>query len=82
GTIVDSSYVGVSTQYLVRMPWDQELTVFSQNDGTADPLRPGDAVELRWQPRHTFCLDGSGAIDAGVIIDDTAASAAGAKASV
>ena len=31
--VSDVSFVGVSTQYLVRMPWGQELTVFEQNTG-------------------------------------------------
>ena len=33
GVVSDVSFVGVSTQYLVRMPWGQELQVFSQNTG-------------------------------------------------
>jgi spermidine/putrescine transport system ATP-binding protein len=47
----------VSTQYLVRMPWGQELTVFAQNTGARDTFAVGDAVDLRWQPSHTFVLD-------------------------
>ena len=31
GVITDASYIGVSTQYLVRLPWEQEVSVFSQN---------------------------------------------------
>ena len=38
GTVTDTSYIGVSTQYLVRMPWGQELTVVRQNDGA--PIQP------------------------------------------
>ena len=33
GVVTDVSFVGVSTQYLVRMPWGQELMVFEQNTG-------------------------------------------------
>ncbi len=33
GVVTDVSFVGVSTQYLVRMPWGQELPVFEQNTG-------------------------------------------------
>src|SRR3954452_23738655 len=33
GVVTDVSFVGVSTQYLVRMPWGQELQVFEQNTG-------------------------------------------------
>jgi spermidine/putrescine transport system ATP-binding protein len=58
GTVTDTSYIGVSTQYLVRLPWDQELTVVRQNDGAAI-LRPGQSVDLSWEPDHTFGLDAS-----------------------
>src|SRR4029450_5712607 len=33
GVVSDVSFVGVSTQYLVEMPWRQELMVFEQNTG-------------------------------------------------
>ncbi len=56
----DASFTGVSTQYLVRMPWGQELMVFVQNLGTGGVLRPGTQVDLHWNPEHTFALDGSG----------------------
>ena len=46
-----SSFIGVSTQYLVRMPWGQELTVFEQNSGARDGFRAGDRVDLHWTPR-------------------------------
>ena len=39
GVVTDVSFVGVSTQYLVRMPWGQELQVFSQNTGRHPALR-------------------------------------------
>jgi spermidine/putrescine transport system ATP-binding protein len=57
GTVSDVSFIGVSTQYLVRMPWGQELTVFEQNSGARDSFRPGDEVDLHWLPAHTFLLD-------------------------
>ena len=41
GVVTDASFTGVSTQYLVRMPWGQELTVFAQNLGAGGVLRPG-----------------------------------------
>ena len=55
GTIVDTSFVGVSTQYLVRTAGDEELTVFSQNTST-HVRRLGDRVTLSWHPEHTFGL--------------------------
>ena len=68
GVVVDASFTGVSTQYLVRMPWDQELTVFVQNLGVSDRFAPGDRVNLCWDPGHTFGLAGDAA--AGVEVDD------------
>ncbi|NUT32764.1 MAG: ABC transporter ATP-binding protein [Hamadaea sp.] len=64
GVITDSSYVGVSTQYLVRAPWGQELSVFAPNSGTGGPLQPGTAVTAYWHPSHSFLLarDEAGAL--------------------
>lgn len=57
GVVSDVSFIGVSTQYLVRMPWGQELTVFEQNSGSRDTFRTGEKVDLHWTPEHTFLLD-------------------------
>jgi spermidine/putrescine transport system ATP-binding protein len=57
GIVTDVSFIGVSTQYLVRMPWSQELTVFEQNTGARDSFQVGDRVDLHWSPGHTFLLD-------------------------
>ena len=56
GVVTDASFTGVATHYLVRLPWEQEIAVVQQNDGTA-PLRPGQAVTVTWQPSHGFGLD-------------------------
>ena len=65
GKVVDVSFVGVSTQYQVEMPWSQELMVFEQNDGTTPMLELGDLVRLQWMPKFTFGLDGAQDADAG-----------------
>jgi spermidine/putrescine transport system ATP-binding protein len=57
GVVTDVSFVGVSTQYLVRMPWGQELQVFEQNTGRRRLFRAGDLVELSWRPEYAFLLD-------------------------
>ncbi len=57
GVVSDVSFVGVSTQYLVRMPWGQELQVFEQNTGRRRLFRAGDSVELSWRPEYAFLLD-------------------------
>jgi spermidine/putrescine transport system ATP-binding protein len=69
GTVVDTSYIGVSTQYLVRLPWGQDLSVVRQNDGAAI-LRPGQDVYLSWDAEHTFGLDARQDANAGVEIED------------
>ncbi len=65
GVISDVSYIGVSTQYQVEMPWGQELIVFEQNDDGVPPLDKGDKVKLSWEPIFTFGLDGSQDANAG-----------------
>jgi spermidine/putrescine transport system ATP-binding protein len=68
GVVVDASFTGVSIQYLVRMPWGQELTAVAQNMGLTERFAPGDAAQLCWEPGYTFGLAGDAA--AGVEIDD------------
>jgi len=65
GVVTDASYIGVSTQYLVALPWGQEVSIFSQNLSTEGPLRAGDDVVLHWNPAHTFALDATQDADAG-----------------
>ncbi|MBF4160482.1 ABC transporter ATP-binding protein [Nocardioides acrostichi] len=57
GVVTDVSFVGVSTLYQVRMPWGQELAVFSQNTGRTRMFRTGERVELSWRPEYAFLLD-------------------------
>jgi len=59
GVISDASYIGVSTQYHIEMPWKQELAVFEQNDDGVPPLEKGEAVVISWEPIFTFALDGA-----------------------
>jgi spermidine/putrescine transport system ATP-binding protein len=58
GTVTDVSFTGLSTQYVVRTPWDAELGVFTQNAGGEAAVRPGDSVFVAWRPEHTFPLAG------------------------
>jgi spermidine/putrescine transport system ATP-binding protein len=73
GTVVDVSFTGVSTQYLVRMPWGQELTVFAQNLGLFGRFTEGEQVALSWDPAHTFLLAGDAT--AGTEVEDAPLSA-------
>ncbi len=68
--VTDRSFVGTSTQYLVRTPWDLELVVFEQNDEGLHDLRVGDKVSLEWDSQHTFGLDGAQDVNAGADLDD------------
>lgn len=65
GKITDVSYIGVSTQYQVEMPWGQEIAVFEQNDDGMPALDKGDEVRLTWEPNFSFALDGSEDASAG-----------------
>ncbi|WP_245750172.1 ABC transporter ATP-binding protein [Nocardioides terrae] len=64
--IVDSSFIGVSTQYVVRMPWGREMLAFEQNTGARGVLAPGTKVDVSWRPEFAFLLDSSQDIDAGL----------------
>ncbi len=64
GVVSDASYVGVSTQYLVRTAWGSELSAFAANSGVGGRLAVGTPVTAHWDPRHAFVLPrGSGQND-------------------
>jgi spermidine/putrescine transport system ATP-binding protein len=65
GHIEDVSYIGVSTQYQVEMPWGQELMVFEQNDDGVAPFSKGEDVNISWEPTFTFALRGDEDASAG-----------------
>ncbi|MFC3688337.1 ABC transporter ATP-binding protein [Aquipuribacter hungaricus] len=56
--VVDRSYTGVSTQYLVDLPGAGRLSVFAQNLGTGPDPAVGDDVHLCWAVEHGFLLPG------------------------
>ncbi|QES47966.1 spermidine/putrescine ABC transporter ATP-binding protein [Streptomyces venezuelae] len=66
GRIVASSFIGVSTQFVIDSPVCAELEVYVQNIERDARLVPGAEVVLHWNPEHTFGLDASQDIDAGV----------------
>ncbi|GAA2517534.1 ABC transporter ATP-binding protein [Streptomyces gobitricini] len=73
GRIVDTSFIGVSTQYVVDSPAGTALQVYEQNVERDSRLAPGAEVVLHWNPAHTFGLDAAQAIDAGVeTVEDAA----------
>jgi spermidine/putrescine transport system ATP-binding protein len=54
--VTDACYAGVSTEYLLRTPWGQEMSVFSANAEPGGPLHPGTEVTAYWHPSHSFVL--------------------------
>ncbi|MBB5479203.1 ABC transporter ATP-binding protein [Micromonospora parathelypteridis] len=56
GVVTDASYVGVSTQYLLRAGWGTELSVFVANSGAAVRTPVGSEAVACWDPRHAFLL--------------------------
>jgi spermidine/putrescine transport system ATP-binding protein len=59
GSVIDASYVGVSTQYVVRLDSGKDVVVYSQNldtSGVAEQHTVGERVLLTWSPRHTFVI--------------------------
>ena len=68
GTVLDASYIGVSTQYLVETADGHKLTVYAQNletGGAAEALADGEQVRLTWKPQHTFVIRGPSGDSAG-----------------
>ncbi|PSJ27844.1 spermidine/putrescine ABC transporter ATP-binding protein [Streptosporangium nondiastaticum] len=65
GRITASSFIGVSTQYLVDSPVATGLSVYEQNIERDSRLMPGADVVLHWNPGHSFGLDAAQSIEAG-----------------
>jgi len=63
GVVLDASYIGVSTQYLVETRDGHKLTVYAQNletSGASEALADGQRVRLTWRPQHTFVIERPG----------------------
>ena len=59
GTITDASYLGVSTQYIVRLTDGHRVTVYEQNVQRATKSElwtAGENVQLSWLPEHSFVV--------------------------
>ncbi|WP_159773531.1 ABC transporter ATP-binding protein [Streptomyces sp. HM190] len=66
GKIAATSFIGVSTQYVIDSSVCPEFEVYVQNVERDARLVPGADVVLHWSPAHTFGLDAAQDIDAGV----------------
>jgi spermidine/putrescine transport system ATP-binding protein len=69
GVVADASFTGVSTQYLVRLPWGQDAVVFAQNLGLGERFPAGTPVDLVWDVDHTFALPGGMSAADGTVVD-------------
>ncbi|HJU37566.1 MAG TPA: ABC transporter ATP-binding protein [Gaiellaceae bacterium] len=56
GTITESAYIGVSTQYIVDTPAGL-VTVYVQNDRPGAQVSTGERLTLSWSPESTFVVD-------------------------
>jgi spermidine/putrescine transport system ATP-binding protein len=57
GTVSETAYIGVSTQYIVDTPAGA-VAVYVQNDRPgAHGVAPGDRLTLSWSPDCTFVVD-------------------------
>jgi len=60
--VLDASYIGVSTQYLVTTADGHRMTVYAQNletSGAGEALADGQEVRVSWKPQHTFVIEAS-----------------------
>jgi spermidine/putrescine transport system ATP-binding protein len=76
GTVLDASYLGVSTQYLVETGDGHHMTIYAQNletSGSSEVIADGEAVRLSWQPKHTFVIepDGGQEVDVTQVEEDS-----------
>ncbi|MFD6226389.1 ABC transporter ATP-binding protein [Streptomyces sp. NPDC060232] len=69
GRVADSSFIGVSTQFVIDSPVCPELEVYVQNIERDSRLVPGAEVVLHWNPEHTFGLDAAQSMLAGTMGD-------------
>ncbi|MEV8294626.1 ABC transporter ATP-binding protein [Streptomyces rochei] len=69
GKISNTSFIGVSTQYVVDCAACPEFEVYAQNIDRDARLAPGADVVLHWNPAHTFGLDADQSLLAGTTGD-------------
>ncbi len=64
GRIVDVSFAGASTQYILELPGLGEVTVFEQNMVFGSVFTAGSEVWVAWRREHTFGLDATARVEA------------------
>lgn len=71
--VIDMSFTGVSTQYVVEVAGLGAVTVFAQNLVAGSVYGVGAEVWLTWHRDHTFGLDGDARAAAAPLDEDAAA---------
>ncbi len=69
GVVVDASFTGVSTQYLIRLRSGQNAVVVAQNLGLGERFPAGTDVDLVWDVDHTFALPPATSAADGTVVD-------------
>ncbi|WP_404286631.1 ABC transporter ATP-binding protein [Glutamicibacter arilaitensis] len=65
GEVIDVSFTGTTTEYLIEVAGIGRIGTFSQNRGQQS-AQLGDTVYLSWDSGHSFGLAGDEIVDAGV----------------
>ena len=81
GRVIDVSFSGVSTQYLVEVPGMGTLVVFAQNMAFGPVAHEGSEVWLSWNIEHGFGLEDDPSAEPRFEADDTTRSIATQKRS-
>jgi spermidine/putrescine transport system ATP-binding protein len=76
GRIVDVSFSGVSTQYIVDVPQLAPVLVFAQNIGIGPIANVGDEAWISWDVEHGFGLEDEAAAPERFPADDSTSSIA------
>ncbi len=71
GRIVDVSFSGVSTQYIVEIPGLGSILVFAQNVGIGPIASVGDEAWVSWDVEHGFGLEDDAAAPERFSADDS-----------
>lgn len=76
GQVIDVSFSGVSTSYIVAIPGLGELTVFAQNMAFGPAAQVGTRVWLSWNVEHGFGLEDEPVAESKFQADDSTQSIA------
>ena len=55
-TVTEATYLGASSEFQLSTSWGGTLMVFAQNIADSARVRPGETVEVGWDPQHGFLV--------------------------